>query len=237
MRILISGASGGLGKELIKDFIKRDFELILIAKSNSKELESMLESLKVDKDKITILTLDLTEESSWDVLQSKNLEVDALINLIGISSSSVSWKITSEEWRRVFQVNTEIPFRLSQLVIPEMRKNGFGRILFFSSIVAEKGVFGTAAYASSKSALHGLTRTMSQELIQSGVTVNCVAPGYMNKGMIDELSDEFRNQILESIPTKSLGDTQNIVNTVNYLLDKNSNYITGQIISVNGGLK
>jgi 3-oxoacyl-[acyl-carrier protein] reductase len=102
--------------------------------------------------------------------------------------------------------------------------------------VAQKGFIGTSAYASSKSALIGLTRTLAVELINSGITVNCIAPGYMDKGMIEEVTDEYLKEILGLIPSKKLGDSTNIAHTVSYLLNEKANYITGQVINVNGGI-
>ncbi|MDC0302128.1 SDR family oxidoreductase, partial [bacterium] len=147
-----------------------------------------------------------------------------------------SWKINKEQWDKVFDLNLNTPFRLAQLFIPEMRKNKFGRIVFFSSIVAQKGVVGTSAYSASKSALLGLTRTMASELATSGVTVNCISPGYMDKGMISEVSDQFLSDILESIPAKTLGNSENITHSVSFLLNEKADYITGQVINVNGGM-
>ena len=102
--------------------------------------------------------------------------------------------------------------------------------------MAQKGIVGTSAYSASKSALLGLTRTMASELASFGVTVNCISPGYMDKGMISEVSDEFKTEILNTIPSKSLGNSANISHTVSYLLDEKADYITGQVINVNGGI-
>ena len=232
MKILISGASGGIGRELSKCLAEDGHSLILLCHKNA----LLLDELKSKHpDQIEIITLDLMDEKVWKDLRFEG--IDALVNLIGVASSGVSWKLPIQEWQHVFKVNTEIPFRLAQLVISSMRSNGFGRIIFFSSIVAQKGIFGTSAYAASKSALHGLARSMSIELIAKGITVNCIAPGYMNKGMINELSDEFQNEILSQIPSHQLGDVSNIINAAKYLLDKNSDYITGQVLSINGGFQ
>ncbi len=232
MKILISGASGGIGREISAQLAKEGHELILLCNNNTSVFQEFVDN---QSPKAKVLSADLSDEKSWEDLNFEN--VDALINLIGISSSGASWKIPIQEWNSVFKINTEIPFRLAQKVIPSMRSKGFGRIIFFSSIVAQKGIFVNSAYSASKSALHGLTRTMASELIQKGITVNCIAPGYINTGMIHELQDTFQQEIIERIPSKEFGDVQNIVNVIKFLLDKKSDYITGQILSVNGGFE
>jgi len=133
-------------------------------------------------------------------------------------------------------INYEAPFFISQQLIPAMRSKGWGRIIFFSSIVAQTGIPGTAAYSASKSALFGLTRTMASELASNGITVNCIAPGYMDEGMIREIPAAMREQIIAKTPIAKLSDTEGIIKMVELLLSEESNSITGQVLSVNGGL-
>ena len=117
-----------------------------------------------------------------------------------------------------------------------MRLSKWGRVIFFSSIVAQTGVPGTVAYSGSKSALFGLTRTLAAELAAHDITVNCISPGYMNEGMIREIPDSLHEQIIDKTPIKKLSDTTSIVKLVELLLSEDANSITGQVLSVNGGL-
>ena len=232
-RVLVSGASGGLGMEISEHLLKEGFYVVMLCNQNKSKLNSLLNSFPSQSQ---VIEVNFLEDVNYDTLQKQIGEVDSLINCLGVSSAQISWKIEKNEWDKVLDLNLNVPFRLAQLFIHGMRKNKFGRILFFSSIVAQKGVVGTAAYSASKSALFGLTRTMSNELASSGVTVNCISPGYMDKGMISEVSDEFIATILESVPSKSLGKSDNIVHAVSFLLDEKADYLTGQSININGGI-
>jgi len=163
-------------------------------------------------------------------------DCDAVLHCAGIPSAGISWKVSTEEFRKVNAVNYEAPFFLSQGIIPSMRKKNWGRIVFFSSIVAQTGIPGTTAYSASKSALFGMTRTMASELATNHITVNCIAPGYMDEGMIREIPEAMRAEIIAKTPVAKLSDTDGIVKMVELLLSNEANSITGQVLSVNGGL-
>lgn len=232
-RVLVSGASGGLGREIAENLLSDGFYVVMLCNKNKSKLDSLISKFS---NQTKVVEVDFLNDVDYDTLKDEIGAVDSVINCVGISSSQISWKINKEQWDKVFDLNLNTPFRLAQLFIPEMRKNKFGRIVFFSSIVAQKGVVGTSAYSASKSALLGLTRTMASELATSGVTVNCISPGYMDKGMISEVSDQFLSDILESIPAKTLGSSENITHSVSFLLNEKADYITGQVINVNGGM-
>ncbi|MDC1202749.1 SDR family oxidoreductase [Crocinitomicaceae bacterium] len=232
-RVLVSGASGGLGREIAENLLSDGFYVVMLCNKNKSKLDSLISKFS---NQTKVVEVDFLNDVDYDTLKEEIGSVDSVINCVGISSSQISWKINKEQWDKVFDLNLNTPFRLAQLFIPEMRKNKFGRIVFFSSIVAQKGVVGTSAYSASKSALLGLTRTMASELATSGVTVNCISPGYMDKGMISEVSDQFLSDILESIPAKTLGSSENITHSVSFLLNEKADYITGQVINVNGGM-
>jgi len=232
-RVLVSGASGGLGREIAESLLSDGFYVVMLCNKNKSKLDSLISKFS---NQTKVVEVDFLNDVDYDTLKEEIGTVDSVINCVGISSSQISWKINKEQWDKVFDLNLNTPFRLAQLFIPEMRKNKFGRIVFFSSIVAQKGVVGTSAYSASKSALLGLTRTMASELATSGVTVNCISPGYMDKGMISEVSDQFLSDILESIPAKTLGSSENITHSVSFLLNEKADYITGQVINVNGGM-
>ena len=232
-RVLVSGASGGLGIEIAEGLLNDGFYVVMLCNKNKSRLDPLLDRFPNQSRAIEV---NFLYDVNYNTLKQEVGEVDSVINCLGISSSQISWKIEKSQWEKVFDLNLNVPFRLAQLFIPEMRKNNFGRILFFSSIVAQKGVVGTSAYSASKSALLGLTKTMSSELAPSGITVNCISPGYMDKGMISEVSDDFISTILDTVPSKTLGKSQNIVHAVSFLLDEKADYLTGQSININGGV-
>jgi 3-oxoacyl-[acyl-carrier protein] reductase len=232
-KVILSGASGGLGIEIATKLLKEGYFVYLLCNRNKAKLEALVAQFP----KATqVYEIDFEQNPDFSALANSIGKVDAIVHALGVSSAGMSWKIPSEEWNRVMNLNVTVPFQMSQAFIPQMRQQNFGRIIFFSSIVAQKGFAGTSAYAASKSALIGLSRTMAVELANSGITVNCIAPGYMDKGMIEEVTGDFLASILELIPSKKLGEASNIAHTVSFLLNENANYITGQVINVNGGM-
>jgi NAD(P)-dependent dehydrogenase (short-subunit alcohol dehydrogenase family) len=232
-KIVLTGASGGLGLVIAENLLNEGYFVHLIGNNNTSKLQA-LHSKFLSASKV--YSVDFSKTSDFTELVNEIGQIDGLVHALGVSSAGMSWKITTEEWNRVIHLNLTVPFQLTQAFTSQLRANKFGRIIFFSSIVAQKGFIGTSAYAASKSALIGLTRTLAVELINSGITVNCIAPGYMDKGMIEEVTDEYLKEILGLIPSKKLGDSTNIAHTVSYLLNEKANYITGQVINVNGGI-
>ena len=232
-KIVLTGASGGLGLVIAEKLLNEGCFVHLLCNRNSAKLSTLTESFPLQT---AIHCVDFNQSVDYQYLAEKIGQIDGLVHALGVSSAGMSWKISSEEWNRVLHLNLTVPFQLTQAFIPTMRKQNQGRIIFFSSIVAQKGLVGTSAYAASKSALIGLTRTLAAELVANEITVNCIAPGYMNKGMIDEVSSEYLTTILDLIPAKKLGESENIAHTVSFLLNEHANYITGQVINVNGGM-
>jgi len=232
-KIILSGASGGLGLVIAKKLLEEGYFIHLLCNSNPSKLIDLQSTFP---DKSTIHIINFNESVDYQNLVDSIGQIDGIVHALGVSSAGMSWKINELEWNRVLHLNLTVPFQLSQAFVPMMRKQNHGRIIFFSSIVAQKGLVGTGAYSASKSALIGLTRTLAVELVNNGITVNCIAPGYMDKGMIKEVSVDYLNEILALIPSKKLGDAENIAHTVSYLLNENANYITGQVINVNGGM-
>jgi NAD(P)-dependent dehydrogenase (short-subunit alcohol dehydrogenase family) len=232
-KIVLTGASGGLGLVIAENLLNEGYFVHLIGNKNTSKLQVLHSKFLLTS---KVYSVDFSKTSNFSQLVNEIGEVDGLVHALGVASAGMSWKITSDEWNRVLHLNLTVPFQLTQAFTPQLRANKFGRIIFFSSVVAQKGFVGTSAYSTSKSALIGLTRTLAVELINSGVTVNCIAPGYMDKGMIDEVTDEYLKEILALIPSKTLGDAINIAHTVSFLLNEKANYITGQVINVNGGM-
>ena len=231
--VLITGASGGIGMRLAKAMISKGYRVVL---HGNQHMEAISDLGGLFPEQVTTVAADISTESGISQLTQAAGDCNVVLHCAGIPSAGISWKISAEEFRNVNAINYEAPFFISQHLIPAMRKRGWGRIVFFSSIVAQMGIPGTAAYSASKSALFGLTRTMASELAPKGITVNCIAPGYMDEGMIREIPDDMRAQIIAKTPIAKLGDTAGIVKMVEMLLSDDANSITGQVLSVNGGL-
>ena len=231
--VLITGASGGIGMRIARSLSAEGYGLVL---QGNRNMDALISMKAQDPERIHIVSADIATEDGLGQVIDVAAGCDAVLHCAGIPSAGISWKVSAEEFRKVNAVNYEAPFFISQGIIPSMRSKGWGRIVFFSSIVAQTGIPGTAAYSASKSALFGLTRTMASELATNHITVNCIAPGYMDEGMIREIPESMRAEIIAKTPVAKLSDTDGIVKMVELLLSNEANSITGQVLSVNGGL-
>ncbi len=231
--VLITGASGGIGLRIAKSLISSGFNMVL---QGNRNMEVLMALQELHPDRVRVVSADISSMDGIALVVQAAADCDAVLHCAGIPSAGISWKVSTEEFRKVNAVNYEAPFFLSQGIIPSMRKKNWGRIVFFSSIVAQTGIPGTTAYSASKSALFGLTRTLASELGANNITVNCIAPGYMDEGMIREIPEAMRAEIIAKTPVAKLSDTDGIVKLVELLLSNEANSITGQVLSVNGGL-
>lgn len=229
--IMITGATGGLGSAMVKHFEKQHVKLALHTfQQDPFDVECEHAWFKAD----------LRDENQVKNLVSSVLanfgKIDVLINNAGISKNGMSWKLTSADFNEVIAVNLTAPFLLCHGLIPAMRSNNFGRIINISSVVAQTGVPGTAAYAASKAGILGLTKTIAKELASQPITCNALALGYFDQGMISEVSPEMQEQIISQIPKNKLGGVETVLAAIDWLLKEESDYVTGQTISLNGGL-
>lgn len=230
--ILITGASGALGTELAKYFADLDFKLALHHNKNKVTLS--------ESDTVKHFQADLKSEDEIETLINSVVEtfgrIDVVINNAGISRSAMSWKTNSVDWSETIALNLTAPFHINKFATPHLRKQKWGRIISITSVVAQTGFAGTVAYAASKAGLIGMTKTLSHELASSGISVNALALGYFNTGMIDDVPDELRNDIIDKVPMKQLGEPRTIAQTIELLISDSGQFITGQTINLNGGL-
>lgn len=230
--ILITGASGALGAELAEYFSEKDFALALHHNQNEISISETAD--------IKHFKTDLQSEQEIEKLIEKVVSVfgriDVVINNAGVSKSAMSWKTKTIDWAETIALNLTAPFHINKFATPHLRKQKWGRIINISSVVAQTGFVGTVAYASSKAGLIGMTKTLSQELASSGITVNALALGYFNTGMIDDVPESLRQDIIDKVPTKQLGEPKTIAQTIELLISDSGEFITGQTINLNGGL-
>lgn len=229
--IVITGATGALGKSMVHHFEQQNVRLALHT-FQQEPFDVACEH--------AWFKADLRDPQQIDTLIASILanfgRIDVLINNAGISKDGMSWKLSDADFNEVIAVNLTAPFKLIKGFLPKMREQQSGRIISISSVVAQTGVVGTAAYAASKAGLIGLTKTVSKETAKNGITVNCLALGYFNVGMIETVSPEVQAQLIQTIPQQSLGTVATILSTIDWLIHSDSQYITGQTISLNGGL-
>ena len=237
---LITGITGGLGRIVALEMARNGYSIAgqyLHQNENITELTNQIKSAGVE---IKTYQVQLkNEEEIKTFVESVNADfgqIDALIHLAGISHSSISWKQEKEAWDEVIAINLTAPMLVSKAAIPYMKKQRAGSIVYTSSIVAHRPLAGTGAYAASKAGVEGLTRVQAIELAQSGITVNCIAPGYFNAGMISTVDKQQQQQIIENIPVGRLGNPQELAECILYLCGNGGRYVTGQTLHINGGL-
>ncbi len=167
---------------------------------------------------------------------SEHGRVDFLINNAGITVDKTVRKMTVDDWHAVLRINLSGSFYMAKAVLDHMLGNGFGRIVNISSVIGQTGSVGQANYASSKAGLIGFSKSLAQEVARKGITVNCVAPGYIETEMVAAMPPEVLEKLLKGVPVGRLGQASEIARTVAFLVDDDAGYITGSVISVNGGL-
>ncbi len=223
----ITGASRGIGKLLFNHFSSKG-EKVFGTYHNSR-VDDLSHLTGID-----IRSFD--EVNNWitPVLEAEKPEKVVLINCAGISYNAFAHKADLARWEEVISVNLIGSFNTIRAVLPYMREINHGRIINFSSVVAQKGIAGTSAYSASKAGLWGLAKSVAVENASKGITVNNINLGYFNIGMIEQVPEEFLSKIVAQIPVGKLGDPENIIRTVEFL--ENSPYITGTSVDMNGGL-
>ncbi len=235
-KALITGASGGIGKELARVLVEYDAE-VCISGRNVEELNELKESLG---DKCHIVPCDLSNKNAISELVSKSEEVlgqiDILVNNAGITKDNIFLRMSDQEWEDVLNINLNSTFNILKLITKGMVKRKYGRIINISSIVGATGGAGQVNYAASKAGLIGLTKSLSQELATRNITVNCIAPGFIETPMTEKLDDNRKDIIISSIPANRIGTPKDLSSAVIFLASQESSYITGQTIHINGGL-
>ncbi len=237
--LLLTGASGGVGRALIKGLSNAGYRLALHYHTDFEELSQLLDEVK-PATKVGLFQADLrSEEAIKEMAASVFTEfgrVDVVINNAGISHSAMCWKQNADDWNNIVSLNLTAPFLVCKYFVPYMRAQQFGRIINVSSVVAHIGMPGTTAYAASKAGLEGFTRSLAKEVVDKNVTANVLAYGYMDAGMIDVLNDDMKAIIRAMIPANKFGPTDDILSALLYLADEKSSYITGQTVHINGGM-
>jgi len=237
MTALVTGASGGIGSAIARGLAGQGARLALSG-SNAGKLEAFAAELGGDH---VCLPCDLSDGASVDALVPAAVEalggrLDILVNNAGITRDNLIMRMKDEDWELVQRVNLEAAFRLIRAAARPMMKARFGRVISVTSVVGVTGNPGQANYAASKAGLIGMSKSLAQELASRGITVNCVAPGFIRSAMTDALNDAQKEAILDRIPAGALGEGSDIGAAVVYLASREAGYVTGQTLHVNGGM-
>jgi len=236
MTALVTGASGGLGSAIAKALAAQGARLALSG-SNAAKLEAFAKELGGDH---VTLVCNLSDPAEVDQLVPRAVEtlgkLDILVNNAGITRDNLAMRMKDEEFSQVIQVNLEAAFRLMRAACKPMMRARFGRIISVTSVVGVTGNPGQANYVASKAGLIGMSKAVAQEVASRGITVNCVAPGFMTSAMTEALTDAQKEAILGRIPSGAMGTGDDIGAAVVYLASNEAGYVTGQTLHVNGGM-
>ena len=237
---LITGSSRGIGRSIAIRLANEGFNVVFNYRNNPGSLIETINDIESRGGKAVSIKADVSNESEVGVMikQIKELweSIDVLVNNAGIRKDQLLMRMTESSWDDVLDTNLKGAFLCSKAVLPFMVKKKFGRIINISSIVGITGNPGQGNYAASKAGLIGLTKTIAREVASRNITANAIAPGYIETDMVKELPDELRTRIQSMVPLGRLGTGDDVAGMVAFLCSEDANYITGQVIGVDGGL-
>ena len=233
---LVTGATGGIGASIARTLHGAGANLV-ISGTRQAALDSLLEELR---ERAVAIPCNLSDANDVNNLIKSAEEasgpVDILINNAGMTKDGLAMRMNDDDWESVLAVDLSAAFRLSRAALRPMLKARWGRIINITSVVGHTGNPGQANYAAAKAGLGGMTRSLAAETAARGVTVNCVAPGFIQTAMTDALNEKQKAAILERIPSGKMGTPEDVAAAVLYLASDAGGYITGQSIHVNGGM-
>jgi 3-oxoacyl-[acyl-carrier protein] reductase len=232
--ILITGASRGIGKSIAYYFARKGFNVVGTARSEFKFIDADF------KGTFTPLKLDVTDRDSikdaFSLLKEKELLPDILVNNAGITADQLFLRMKDDDWDNVLNINLTGTFNITKMFIKQMVKNRSGKIINISSVSGLMGNAGQVNYSSSKAALSGFTKSLAKEVGSRNITVNSIAPGFIDTDMTEYLDEKAKLDLESQIPLKRMGNASDISELVYFLASDEASYITGQTISVDGGL-
>ena len=236
---LVTGGSRGIGKSISIEIGKEFHVVIGYVNSKDKAVE-VCDVISSSGGSASTVKIDISNKESVDQafseIEKTYGSVDVLINNAGITKDNILPRMKNDEWEDVIQTNLTGSFYTSQRATKQMMKNKWGRIVFISSVVGLSGNQGQSNYAASKAGLIGLSKSISKELGSRNITSNVIAPGYIETDMTSFLNDENKDEIIGQLSIKRMGKPEDISNIVSFLCKDESEYITGQVIPVDGGL-
>ncbi len=234
-KILITGASGGIGSELVKKFETLGGDVLGTGTKTEK-----LDLLKKKFSNIKVKKFDISDHSRIEeFIENVSLELgglDILINNAGVNVDNLSLRMKDEEWKKVIDINLTSTFLLSKYAIKKMLKNKFGRVVNITSVVGHTGNLGQSNYSASKAGIIGMSKSLAIEYAKKNITVNCVSPGFIVSDMTMNIADKVKLYLTSRIPMGKLGTGEDVSNCVAFLSSEQASYVTGETIHVNGGM-
>jgi 3-oxoacyl-[acyl-carrier protein] reductase len=235
----VTGASRGIGRAIALTLCRANFDIV-VASPEIERNEQVAEEIRSCSGEAMTLNLDVTSPESVKEAFAKALKdktrIDVLVNNAGITRDGLAMRMKPADWDLVLNINLNGAFRCIQQVLPTMMRNRWGRIVNIASVVGQAGAAGQANYAASKGGMIAMTKALAQEIGSRGITVNAVAPGYIETDMTKVLPEEVKARILAQVPLARIGQPEDIASAVKFLASEESGYITGHVLAVNGGM-
>ena len=236
---LVTGASRGIGRQIALDLSSHGAAVILVSRSQEAS-ETVAESIREQGGVALAVPMDVGEpdqvESALAYVAEQFERVDILVNNAGITRDNLLLRMKEEEWRQVLNVNLDGVFHVTRKVVAGMLRQRYGRIVNITSVVGQMGNPGQANYAASKAGIIGLTKALAREVASRNITVNAIAPGFIETDMTAQMKEQVKDQLKAGIPLKRLGTVEDIAGGVLFLASKNAGYITGHVLNINGGM-
>ena len=233
---LVTGASGGIGGGIARALHAQGATVALTGR-NAESLANLARDLG---ERVYVIVADLADTTSIDSLieeAGQKLDgIDILVNNAGLTRDGLMMRMKDEDWNAVLDVNLTAGFKLARAVLRSMIKSRWGRIINVTSVVGHTGNPGQVNYAASKAGTTGVTKAMAAEVASRNITVNCVAPGFIDTAMTDSLTDDQKERTLEKIPASRFGNPEDVASAVVFLASDEAAYVTGQTLHVNGGM-
>lgn len=238
--IIVTGATRGIGKEIAITLAQNGANIAINYRNYNDEIEQLINSIKEFGVEVIAVKCDVSKAEEVDnfISEVKNhfSSIDVLVNNAGITKDGLLLRMKEEDFNSVLDVNLKGTFNTTKSISPIMIKQRHGKIINISSVVGIVGNAGQCNYAASKAGVIGFSKSVARELASRNINVNVVAPGYIDTDMTKGLSDKVKDEILKSIPMKKMGDPKEVANLVLFLSSNLSDYITGQVINVDGGM-
>lgn len=237
---LVTGGSRGIGRAVALELGRSGAAVMINYRENQAAAEAALKELLAQGGSGQICPFDVAEEEQVEEAVKKIVDqhkkIDILVNNAGITADNLLVRLKSQDWDRVLGVNLKGTVHCTKAVCRSMIRERYGRIVNMTSVVGQTGNAGQSAYAASKAGMIGFTKAMARELAARGITVNAVAPGYIETEMTAKLGEKIKEEFLHSIPAGRFGSCEDVAQAVSFLVGPGAGYITGQVINVNGGL-
>ena len=233
--IIITGASGGIGNSIVQKLYENGANIL----ASGTKIEK-LEKLKIKFQNIKVLKFDISENDKIDnfvenCISELGGNLDCIVNNAGITKDNLAIRMNLDEWTKVIEVNLTSTFLLSKFAIKKMLKNKSGKVINITSVVGHTGNFGQANYTASKAGIVAMSKSLALEYAKKNININCVSPGFIKTNMTEKIDEKFKEMIISKIPSARLGEPEDIANAVLFLASKQSNYINGETLHVNGG--